>query len=138
MISATMRSVKRSIGGTPAVTIDSALGSGTSEGGEAGVFQHGCMDDKKLRRMRLRTSVSRVLQNDNSGDQVNQQAYEDPLHPVSLLVALGSVSRTRVTHPSTNAKDVASRFWVVQGRPAGTLFSKIVVTAKGHPLDLQV
>lgn len=35
-------------GGTPAVTIDAALGDGTSEGGEAGVFQHGCMDDEKV------------------------------------------------------------------------------------------
>lgn len=34
-------------GGTPAVTIDAALGGGTSEGGEAGVFQHGCMADEK-------------------------------------------------------------------------------------------
>jgi hypothetical protein len=58
--------------------------AGTFEGGEVGVFQHGYMDNEKLRRMRLRASVSRMLQNDDSGDQVNQQAREDPPHPLAL------------------------------------------------------
>ena len=87
-------------GGTPAVTIDAALGGGMSEGGEAGVFQHGCMDNEKLRRMRLRAEHATVLQNDISGEHVNQRAREDPPHLVSLLVALGSISRTRVIHPA--------------------------------------
>jgi hypothetical protein len=110
MISATMRLVKRSNrGGTPAVTIDAALGGGMSEGGEAGVFQHGCMDNEKLRRMRLRASVPWLLQNNISGEHVNQRACEDPPHPVSLLVALGSISRTRVIHPAM-PKSVANRW----------------------------
>jgi hypothetical protein len=112
--------------GTPAVTIDAALGGGMSEGGEAGVFQHGCMDNEKLRRMRLRASVPWLLQNNISGEHVNQRACEDPPHPVSLLVALGSISRTRVIHPR-HAQRCGKPLVQVKAGPAGTcLFPKLL------------
>jgi hypothetical protein len=54
-------------GGTPAVTIDAALGGGTSEGGEAGVFQHGCMDDEKVATNAAAGERARLLQNTIQG-----------------------------------------------------------------------
>jgi hypothetical protein len=108
-------------GGTPAVTIDAALGGGTSEGGEAGVFQHGCMDDEKLRRMRLRASVPRVLQNNNSGEHVKQSSPRRPTTPpLASRWRWGALVRTRVIHPAMQKMWQNLFSGAGQGRPAGT------------------
>ena len=72
-------------GGTPAVTIDAALEDGTSEGGEAGVFQHGCMDDEKVAANAAadkRATAPWVLPNNKiQGSTFNQSSPRRPTTP---------------------------------------------------------
>jgi len=71
--------------GTPAVTIDAALGSGTSEGGEAGVFQHGYMAEEKVAANAAAdkrvTAPMGAPKQQNSGEHVTQSSPRRPTTP---------------------------------------------------------